>query len=147
MISQLARWMSLVGGLHLLGGVIVVGLSLSVAGGCIYAMTLELPVEIPAWVFGVGIGLSMLYGLFGVVALGEGGLLLKARGSLAAVAESDVADQQHLSDTFRLLKFFFALEAGLGAISVLGSMVQIGLAFASRSLVPLLETLQNGAGS
>ena len=153
MISQMARWMTFVGGLHVLGGLLELGFSVLAVGACVYGMTMvdqiaeRAEVTIPLWLFGVGVGISFLYGLFGVVVLAEGGLLIKARVSFEAVADSDVADQANLSAAFRSLKFFFSLEVALGALSVLGSLFQIGLAFASRSLAPLLESLQNGVGS
>jgi hypothetical protein len=61
--------------------------------------------------------------------IGQGVVMVQARGSLQAVATTDDADQAHLSVAFRKLRVVFLIEVVFAVLSLLMQVVQLIASF------------------
>lgn len=128
-IRQMAGWMLFVAIVHFVLGLLV---SLAGFGG---GATVLVAIGGGGGVeFLIALFLVLVYGSLGLVMLLEGILLVRARSALGAVVDSDTNDQEHLSAALRRLEVFFYVEIVLGLLSLLGSVLQIGVALFAPAL-------------
>ena len=113
-IRWLSRTMIFMAAVHLLGGMALVG------AGCLGALGTAM-----SGAFSALAGMVVLM-VIAVVLMGQGGLLIAARGRLAAVVDTDEADQEHLLAALGLLRTFFVIEVLVGLLQLLNGLTRIG---------------------
>lgn len=110
-VSQLGIWMIILSVLHFIGGAVLLLVGcLGMVGGA---------VALGAGLQGVFVVVGVLFLFVLAFALiGQGVVMLMARGAFQKVVATDEADQRYLSEGFRWLKVFFYVEIAVGLLSM-----------------------------
>lgn len=119
MIRSLAGWMTFMAIVHIVGGALgLVGGSCLLFGGAMATLRVgALGAVLMALVVVV---LAMCAAL-----IWQGTLLLGAKQSFKEVANTDEADQEHLSRAFERLRTFFLVEMVIGGFALLGALLGV----------------------